>query len=67
MGRRIKVGDVIEIGTKGFAYAQFVLKKERWGALIRVLPGFFEKRPSNLCEMVNENERFVTFFHFRLP
>src|SRR6266850_2017215 len=63
MGSRIRVGDVIEIVTdKGLAYAQYVLKKEQWGALIRVLPGFFEKRPSDLCDLVREKEIFVTFF-----
>ena len=38
------------------------LAKDQWGALIRVLPGFFEKRPANVCELVKEQQRFVTFF-----
>ncbi len=63
MARRIRIGDIIEIATKrGFAYAQYVLKKERWGALIRILPGVFHERPHNLCELVAEKEKFVTFF-----
>ena len=63
MGKRVKVGDVIEIPTeRGFAYAQYVLRKEQWGALLRILPRFFEERPPDLCELVKEKEKFVTFF-----
>ncbi len=63
MAKRINPGDVIEVPTsRGLAYAQYALKKEQWGALIRILPGFFAKRPTNLCELVKENEKFVTFF-----
>jgi len=63
MGKRIKLGDVIEIPTsRGLAYAQFALKKEQWGALIRILPRFFWERPSDLCERVKEKKKFITFF-----
>ena len=30
--------------------------------MIRILPGFFEERPPDLCELVKEKEKFVTFF-----
>ena len=63
MGKRVKVGDVIEIPTeRGFAYAQYALRKEQWGALLRILPRFFEERPSDLCELVKQKEKFATFF-----
>lgn len=63
MGRRVRIGDVIEIATqRGLGYAQYVLKKERLGALIRILPGLFDESPANLCDHVVEKERFVTFF-----
>ncbi|PYS20608.1 MAG: hypothetical protein DMF72_20345 [Acidobacteria bacterium] len=63
MGRRIQVGDIVEIPTnRGFAYAQFVLKKDRWGALIRILPGLFDERPDKLCDLAPKKETFVTFF-----
>lgn len=63
MAKRIKQGDVIEIATKrGLAYSQYVVYKEQWGALIRVLPGFFDRRPPNICEIVKKPEQFVTFF-----
>ena len=51
MARRIRVGDVIEIITsRGFAYVHIthIHKTERasYGPLVRVLPGFFDSRPS---------------------
>ncbi|MBI5871328.1 MAG: hypothetical protein HZB44_10330 [Actinobacteria bacterium] len=66
MPKRVKIGDVIEIKTKkGLAYAQFTFKHDkppRYGALIRILPGFFKKRPSSFSELVKEKERFIAFF-----
>lgn len=66
MPKRAKIGDVIEIKTKkGLAYAQYTYKHDkppRLGALIRVLPGFFKKRPSSFSELVKEKERFIAFF-----
>lgn len=66
MPKRIKIGDVVEIKTKnGMAYAQFVYKHDRppkYGALIRVLPGNFSKRPASFSELVKKRERFVVFF-----
>jgi hypothetical protein len=63
MGKRVKVGDVIEIVTeRGLAYAQYSLKKERYGALLRVLPGFHQTRPRDFSGISNQKERFVTFF-----
>lgn len=63
MGKRVKIGDVIEIVTeRGLAYAQYSLRKEGYGALLRVLPGFHPTRPKEFSEIVNQKERFVTFF-----
>ncbi len=63
MAKRIRPGDVIEIPTsRGLSYAQYALKKDQWGALLRILPGFFEQKPRDLCELVKEKEEFVTFF-----
>ena len=64
--RRPKVGDVIEIETpKGLAYAQYTYKHDRpprYGALLRVLPGLFQRRPTDFSELVNQPEQFVVFF-----
>jgi hypothetical protein len=63
MKKKVQIGDIIEIKTnKGLAYAQYVLKKEKWGALIRVLEGLFEKRPPHFSKLVENPERFITFF-----
>ena len=44
MSKRVKIGDIIEIETKrGFAYAQYVMKVPEWGALLRVLAGFYPR------------------------
>jgi len=67
--RRIKkkIGDVIEIPTsKGLAYVQHTHEHTafpKWGSLIRVLQGFYKKRPSEkeLAELVKKPHRFQTF------
>lgn len=59
----VRIGDLIEIKTaKGLAYAQCTHKRRLYGTLIRVLPGFFPKRPESLREVVMQKERFVIFF-----
>ena len=63
MGKRTKLGDVIEIRTRrGLAYAQYSHRHARWGPLLRVLPGFHESRPDSLSMLVNAPTLFVTFF-----
>jgi len=58
-----KFGDVLEISTaKGFAYFQYAHHDSEYGALIRVLPGVFEKRPGAFADIVSQPERFFTFF-----
>jgi len=59
------LGDIVEIPlTRGFAYGQYVYnytKPPRWGALVRVFPDTFDKRPGDFSDLVNGNERFVVF------
>ncbi|MFA6295295.1 MAG: hypothetical protein WC666_02625 [Candidatus Paceibacterota bacterium] len=63
MKNRVKIGDIIEIKTKkGLAYAQFSHRHAQYGALIRVLPGFFQETPINFTELASIKESFVTFF-----
>jgi hypothetical protein len=60
---RPKIGDIIEIKTKrGLAYAQFTHKHPLYGSLIRILPGFFDKRPVDLKRLAAGETRYVTFF-----
>jgi len=61
--KRPKLGDVLEIPTtKGFAYLQYVNRHPVYGALIRVLPGLYVKRPERFSDLVRQPERFFTFF-----
>jgi len=62
MSKRVRIGDVVEIGTaKGFSYAQVSHKHAQYGYLVRILPGLFETRPDDFAEVVNRSELFVTF------
>lgn len=67
MTRRKKIGDVYEIKTnKGLAYFQYThehTKPPKWGSLIRILSGFYQKSPSDdeIQVIVNEKHRFHTF------
>lgn len=64
--KRPKFGDVIEIQTpKGLAYAQYThkhIKPPRFGALLRILPGLYQTRPTSFSELVQHPERFSIFF-----
>lgn len=60
---RPRIGDVIEIPTpRGLAYANFTHKHEKYGALIRVLPGLHETRPSDFAALVAQLPQFMAFF-----
>lgn len=60
---RPKIGDIIEIATpRGLAYAQFTHKHPTYGALLRVFPGFYETRPTDFTDIVNQQPQFVMFF-----
>ena len=64
---RKKIGDVIEVPTsKGLAYVQYTHEHTTppiWGSLIRVLKGFYKKRPTHeeLEKIVQQPHRFQTF------
>lgn len=64
---RKKIGDIIEIPTsKGLAYVQYTHEHKDppvYGSLIRVLVGFYEKRPSieEVQNIVDKPHRFQTF------
>jgi hypothetical protein len=63
---RPRIGDVVEIETAaGHGYAQYTFNFRAppvYGALIRVLPGMFSVRPTDFASLVQERERFFTFF-----
>jgi hypothetical protein len=62
---RPQIGDVIEVETPtGLAYVQYThehRERPRWGSLLRVLPGVYERQP-DLAKLVSEEERFSVFF-----
>jgi hypothetical protein len=61
--KRPRIGDVVEIETpRGLAYAQYVFRHTTYGAIIRVLPGLFESRPDDFCDLVNQSERFFILY-----
>ena len=66
MKRKIQIGDIIEIQTKlGLAYGQFYhyhAYSDGYGALLRILPGFFSERPKEFGELAAAKEVFSTFF-----
>jgi len=58
-----EIGDIIEIPTSnGFAYAQYTHRHDKFGALLRVLDGFFKSRPKEFDALVKRKHRFVIFF-----
>lgn len=63
---RPKIGDVIEITTpQGFAYAQFTHDHPMGGEVLRILPGLYASRPADLASLVQQRERYVTFYAVR--
>ncbi len=61
-----QLGDVVEITTpQGFAYAQFTHDIPLHGQLLRILPGLYATRPTDLAALVQQPERYVTFFWLR--
>jgi hypothetical protein len=56
MGKRVKVGDVIEVATKrGLAYVQLTHRGRLIGDVVRVLPGFLAERPKSFHSIVQQN------------
>jgi hypothetical protein len=61
--KRTKIGDIVEISTSlGYAYAQYTHKNPQYGALLTVLPGFYNQRPENFEDIVGGTPRFLCFF-----
>jgi len=61
--KRAQVGDVFEVSTSsGKAYIQVTHIDDDEIELVRVLPGIFPVRPSNLEEIVAARELYFTFY-----
>lgn len=66
MGKRIKISDIVEIPTsKGLAYAQVThihsQEHSSYGPLVRIVPGFFIKRPERFDELVRKEPVAIMF------
>jgi hypothetical protein len=58
-----KFGDIFEIRTaEGLAYMQYVNHDSQMGELMHVLPGLYDNLPVDFIGLVEQRERFVTFF-----
>ena len=64
MPKRAKLGDVVEIQTKrGYGYAQFSSWHETYNVpIIRVLPGLFVRRPTDIASLVAGKELYHAMF-----
>jgi hypothetical protein len=70
MGKRIKIGDIVEVPTsKGLAYAQVTHihgeEHSSYGPLVRIVPGFFTKRPERFDELVRQKPVAMMFCTLR--
>jgi hypothetical protein len=62
MKTRARFGDVIEVPTpRGLAYLQYGSRHLKYGDVIRILPGLFATRPTNLEELVKEAGFFAFY------
>jgi len=64
---RPKLGDIVEIPVpgRGFSYAQYVNHHRNppgLGALLRILPGLFKKRPADVFDLISRDELYYVFF-----
>lgn len=61
--KKAKIGDVVEIKTPaGLGYVQYTHEGGTNGELVRVLPGLYSTRPSNLAELAGKKELYFVFY-----
>lgn len=62
--RNVYIGDIFEISTpKGKAYLHYIYKDPQVGReLVRVLPGLYPDRPSNINQLASSKEQYLVFF-----
>ena len=65
--KRAKPGDIFEINTnKGKAYLHYIYNDPHNGDFIRVLPGLYNEKPSNIKELIYEKERSIINFPIKV-
>jgi hypothetical protein len=62
--KRPRLGDIVEVPVprKGFAYVHYVKEHRGYGSLLRVLPGLFKKRRTEVAELAEGKELYLVFF-----
>lgn len=64
--RKAAIGDILEIKTpSGLAYIQYTHEHPDMGALVRILPGLFERRPKDFTDIARQRELYSTFYTLR--
>jgi len=60
---KASIGDIFEIDTpKGKGYLHCILLESINYELVRVLPGLFQERPTDLVSIAQREEQFMLFF-----
>jgi hypothetical protein len=63
-----QIGDLVEIGTPaGLAYVQYTHDAGTSGQIVRVLPGLYESRPTDLAGLVRQKELYFIFYPMEYP
>jgi hypothetical protein len=61
--KKASIGDIVEISTSaGLAYVQYTHDGGTNGELVRVLPGLYENRPSDLASLARQKELYFVFY-----
>jgi Regulator of ribonuclease activity B len=62
-GKTPRIGDICEIKTPaGLAYIQYTHDSREMGQLVRVLPGLFDIRPTDVAELAKQRELYFVFY-----
>jgi len=65
MAKKIQFGDIFEVNTnKGLAYFQYTHEHTdapKMGSLIRVISGYYKKRPDDFKQVADSPTKFKTF------
>ncbi len=63
IAKKVRIGDIVEISTPaGLAYVQYTHDGGTNGELVRVLPGLYENRVSDLASLARQKELYFVFY-----
>jgi len=61
--KKVHIGDIVEISTPaGLGYVQYTHDGDTEGELVRVLPGLYADRPSDLATLSRQKELYFVFY-----